>query len=120
LAACVDRTAATGEWSGERPVALKPGQDPAVAGTLATVRLRIKADGRFELTEEGFGKSGHALSAGRTWRLHIAEILGRPVALYGKEAASMAGVRTVEPLPDGTLRFLRQGYPDLILTRRAH
>jgi hypothetical protein len=115
---CADRSRVVGDWRGERPVRIEPGQDPSVAGTLATIKLTIKPDGRFVLTEEGFDKSGPTLSKGQTWRLRIERILDRPVALLGPEATKMGGERTIEPMEDGTLRFHRTGYPDVKLTRR--
>ena len=117
VGSCADRSRVVGEWRGERPVRIEPGQDPSVAGTLATVKLTMKSDGRFVLTEQGFEKSGPALSEGQRWRLRIDRILDRPVAQLGPEAAMMAGERIVQPMEDGTLRFQRTGYPDVALTR---
>ncbi|MBS1714788.1 MAG: hypothetical protein JST30_10680 [Armatimonadetes bacterium] len=113
-AGCSDRGDWTGEWIGRRPLNLPPGEDRSVAETLALVRLTVRPDGTFRLTEEGFAKTGSGSYGSDTATLNVREVDG----LRPSETRDMTGSRKLALNKDGTVVFVREGDPPVVLTRR--
>lgn len=120
LAGCGDRADWVGEWRGSRDIPAVPGEDPNVATTMRLVKLKITKEGQFELSEEGFGKSGPALLGADTATLTIDTMLGRRIQSLGPDAARLGGERKLRFQTDGTILFLRDNFEPVTLNRVSH
>jgi hypothetical protein len=109
-AGCADTGAFAGRWEGRYDLPAPPGSDPAIAETLANVRLEVLRDGTFTLREEGFVKEGVWSVSGTGLALEIRTTLGRPI----DPESGMGGTRRLSKSPEG-LELQRDGYPDLVL-----
>lgn len=117
LLGCQDGSNWVGEWRGSREVLIPEGADPSVAQTLAKVKLTIKPSGSFDLTEEGFTKSGDS-SLGDKWaELRVKRMLGRNIESLGDQAAQAGGTRRLTLKSENEVEMTRQGYSPVLLTR---
>jgi len=106
-----------GDWRGQRETVNVPGADPSVAFSLALVKLKIKKDGLFELTENSFGKGGSIMMGSDTATLNIDTMLGRSIQSLGPEALAQGGERRLKLRPDGTILLMRDGFEPVVLKR---
>lgn len=100
-----------------REVSAPPGTDPTVATTMATVKLKIKPDGTFELTEMGFGLAGSASLGGDTGTLHVERMLDRNLGTLGDDAQGIKRERKIRLEKDGTLTYEAPDEGAIVLKR---
>jgi hypothetical protein len=68
---CGPRTDFNGTWKGRRDLKGSPGADPVIVGNLNRVELTLKPNGRFDLFDFGFPRSGTWTSSGDAANLTI-------------------------------------------------
>jgi len=116
LSGCGDRGDWSGDWIGRRPVVVPEGEDRSIAETLALIRLTIRPDGSFRLTEEGFAKTGSGSYGSDTATLTVRSVDG----LRPSETQAMMGSRKLKLAKDGTIEYVREGDPPVVLSRHKN
>jgi len=86
-----------GTWEGTRNRTFPPGTDPAVATTLARVKLTVRDNGRFVFVDGGIPKEGSFDYATDVAHLKVAAVVGRRVPSATRDIL-------VTPQEDGSIR----------------
>lgn len=79
LAGCGPRLDVAGNWNGRRNIPGEKGADPVIVGNYNRVVLTIKPNGRFDLFDRGFPRSGTWERSGNGVVLTIDQLLGGPI-----------------------------------------
>ena len=112
LAGCSSGFNFNGTWKGNRNLAVKPGENPFVVGTLGQVNLIIDRVS-FKLTEAGIPMEGTVRYEDGKALLRIETRLGTPIT---KEPPEIQEIFKQEilltPRPDGRLDFFDPANPD--------
>lgn len=106
-----------GSWRGTCAIESPLGSDPGVQATLAAVKLVLKSDGTFLLTEMGFGMEGSASLGSYTGTLHIQRLMGRNLGSVGGSATDIKRERSVQFNKNGTITIESSGEEMVVLSR---
>lgn len=68
-----------GTYVGKREYTAKQGEDIALLGTMARVKLTIRANGTFLLVDGGVPMEGHVRTSGDQTILGVETLIGRPL-----------------------------------------
>ena len=102
-----------GTYVGKREFASKPGDDVSVLGTMARVKLTIRAGGTFLLTDGGVPMEGLVRTSGDQTILRVESLIGRPIP--DGENRDIPVSHTTEKLeltfPDGKVVLTAQPEP---------
>jgi hypothetical protein len=78
-----------GEWRGNRNLPVPEGSTPEMAHMVGDVRLILRNDGTFTLTEAGMPKHGFYSTSGDRAMLKVRRILDKPIEMLGSGAEQM-------------------------------
>lgn len=99
--------------TGEAP----PGSDPSIGKTLAAIKLTIRPDGSFDLTEAGFGMTGTAQLGTTTGTLTIQTLLGKDIGSLGPDYKNFDRIRKLTMNEDGTITYSSAANEEVTLKR---
>jgi len=89
LIGCGPRNDWVGEWRGNRNLAVPEGSTPEMARMVGDVRLILRHDGTFTLTEAGMPKHGRYTTSGDVATLRVQRVLDKPIEMLGSGAEQM-------------------------------
>lgn len=79
------RSRYVGTWIGEAEIEAPAGADPAVVTTARRVKLEIKTDGTFVLTQMGLPREGDVLFGTDRITLRVQTYVDRPISMTSRE-----------------------------------
>lgn len=104
-----------GEWEGNHDLPYRDEEERLYARFAGQVKLVIRSDGTFTLTEAGLPKTGEVLFGRRETTLRVRRVMGRePEGKMGSDV-------TVRLLEDGRLELVDPGglVPEPVILRRV-
>lgn len=118
---CGPRHDWAGQWRGNYNLQVQPGEDPNIARMVGEVRLTLKADSTFELTEGGMPKRGSFRVSGDKAYLKIREYMGQPIDRLGVSAKQMNEEIRVTWRGDNSVDFFDPaGFFDVPIILKRH
>ncbi|HRF60185.1 MAG TPA: hypothetical protein PLH94_09765 [Fimbriimonadaceae bacterium] len=95
----------TGQYEGNRDLAVPQGANPALIRTMGMVRLDLRPDGTFTLIEGGNPMTGDYTTSGDEATLRVKTFMDRPIAAMGSAAEAMKRPVTLRRQADGSIEL---------------